>query len=161
MAEAVYLTHEGLDKLKSDLEHLVKVVRPRATEQLAAARAHGDLSENAEYDAARDNLSEITRRINELQQKLSKVVLIDNNNIRSDEVRILSCVTLENRKNGDKIDYTLVDPLQADPARQLISVQSPIGRGLLGKKVGDEVSIDIPSGEIRFKVLAIRRITGI
>jgi len=161
MTEAVYLTHDGLDKLKSDLEHLVKVVRPEATEQLAAARAHGDLSENAEYDAARDNLSEITRRISELQKKLSNVVLIEDDNIGRDDVRILSCVTLENSKNGSKNDYTLVDPLQSDPAKNLISVKSPIGKGLLGKKVGDEVTINIPSGEIHFKILAIRRITGI
>ena len=161
MTKAVYLTHEGLDKLKSDLEHLVKVVRPRATEQMAAARAHGDLSENAEFDAARDNLAEITRRINNLQQKLSNVVLIDDDNIGKDEVRILSCVTLENTQNASKIDYTLVDPLQSDPVKRLISVQSPIGKGLLGKKVGDEVTINVPSGKIRFKVLAIKRITGI
>jgi transcription elongation factor GreA len=161
MTETVYLTREGLDKLKNDLEHLVKVVRPKATEQMAAARAHGDLMENAEYDAARDNLSDITRRISELQQKLSKVELLDDHSIGRDDVRILSRVTLEDARNGSKIFYTIVDPLQSDPTKGLISVQSPIGKGLLGKKVGDEVTINVPSGEIHLKVLEIERSTGI
>jgi len=161
VTETVYLTREGLDKLKSDLEYLMKEVRPKATEQMAAARAHGDLMENAEYDAARDNLHEITRRISEFQQKLSKVELLDDDSIGRDEVRILSCVKLEDSRNGRKIEYTIVDPLQSDPSKGLISVQSPIGKGLLGKKVGDNVTINVPSGEICFKVLEIARSTGI
>ena len=159
--DMVYLTHEGLNKLKRELEHLVKVVLPQATEQLAKAREHGDLMENAEFDAARENLSEITRRISELHKKLARVEILEVGNISKDEIRILSRVTLENVINGTKVDYTLVDPLQSDPQKKLISVKSPIGKGLLGKKVGDLVTINVPTGEIRFRVLAIERSTGL
>lgn len=157
----VYLTRIGLGKLMRDLEHLVKVIRPEATVDLASAREHGDLSENAEYDAARENVADIDRRIAELQQKLSSVTIIEENSISNHEARILSKVTLQNMADGSKIDYTLVDPLQTDPTKQRISVKSPIGKGLLGKRVNDEVIIDVPSGKMHFKVLALERITGI
>ncbi|MDP8238982.1 MAG: transcription elongation factor GreA [Candidatus Hatepunaea meridiana] len=157
----VYLTHEGLNKLKIELRELVKVIRPEATIDLATAREHGDLSENAEYDAARENLNDIDRRIYELQKNLSNVEIIEENSIRSDEIRVLCKVMLENLGNGSKIDYTLVDPLQSDPAKKRISLKSPIGKGLLGKRVGDEVTINVPSGKIHFKVLSIDRVNGL
>jgi len=157
----VYLTHEGLNKLKIELRELVKVIRTEATIDLATAREHGDLSENAEYDAARENLNDIDRRIYELQQNLSNVEIIEENSIKSDEIRVLCKVMLENLGNGSKIDYTLVDPLQSDPTKKRISLKSPIGKGLLGKRVGDEVSISVPSGEIQFKVLSIDRVNGL
>jgi len=159
--EMVYLTHDGLDKLKQELRHLLHVARSEATADLATARAHGDLSENAEYDAAREKLAKIDVQIGDLQGKLSRVHIIDENSLGTDEVRILSRVTLENLSNGSKIDYTIVDPLQADPSKRLISVKSPIGKGLLGKRVDDEVTIEVPSGEICFKVLDIERARGI
>ena len=159
--EQVYLSREGLEKLKKDLEHLVKVVRPEAVVKLAEAREHGDLSENAEYDAARENIREIDRRIVELQRSLSRVHIVENDKVSKDEVRILCRVTLLNVEKGIQVDYTLVDPLQTDPSKRLISVKSPIGKGLLGKKVGDEAVIKTPSGNIHLKVLAIERTTGL
>ncbi len=161
MTETVYLSREGLERLRSELEHLMMEVRPQATEQLARAREHGDLSENAEFDAARENLTKITRRISDLQRKLSKVEIIEEHKIEKDEVRILSRVTLENVSDGSKADYTIVDPLQSDPRKRFISVKSPIGKGLLGKRVGDEVRVAIPTGEIHFRVLSIERSTGL
>jgi len=159
--DAVYLTREGLEKQRRDLETLIKEIRPEATQQLAIARAHGDLSENAEYDAAKEKLADIDRRISELQQKLTRVRIIEQNEIPADEVRILSKVTLYNLGNGSRAEWTLVDPLQANPALKLISVKSPIGQGLLGKKVGEEVAIDVPSGQLLFRVEAIARSEGL
>jgi len=159
--EQVYLSREGLEKLKKDLEHLVKVVRPEAVVKLAEAREHGDLSENADYDAARENIREIDRRIVELQRSLSRVHIVENDKVSKDEVRILCRVTLLYVEKGIQVDYTLVDPLQTDPSKKLISVKSPIGKGLLGKKVGDEAVIKTPSGKTHLKVLAIERTTGL
>ncbi len=161
MTETVYLTQEGLKKLRQDLEHLIKEVRPAATAQLEEARAHGDLSDNAEYDAARENIASIDRRITELQLKLSRVQIIDENELNTDEARILSRVTLLNLNKGGEVEYILVDSLQADPMRRMISVKSPIGKGLLGKQVGDEVTIDTPSGKVGFRVLSIERMRGL
>lgn len=159
--ETVYLTRIGLGKAKRNLEHLIKVIRPEATVDLATAREHGDLSENAEYDAARENVADIDRRIMELQQKLSSVHIIEEDSISNKEVRILSKVTLQNMADGSEIDYILVDPLQSDPSKSMISVKSPIGKGLLGKRIKDEVIIEVPSGKIHFKVLALERMTDI
>jgi transcription elongation factor GreA len=159
--ETVYLTREGLEKLRLNLEQLLKVDRPEATNQLATARAHGDLSENAEYDAAREKLAGIDRRIAEMSQNLNRVQLIDQDTMSGKEVRILSRVTLSNLDNKAKIEYTLVDPLQSDPSKRLISVKSPIGLGLLGKKVGEEVVINVPSGQFRFMVESIDRSEGL
>lgn len=151
----VYLTREGFEKLRSELAHLVKVVCPEATKELATAREHGDLSENAEYDAARENLAEINRQIKELQVKLSKVEIINHDELSVDEVRIFSRVTLLNVKDDARVTYTLVDPLQSDPTKGRISMKSPIGKGLLGKKIGDEIKIEVPSGTIHLRVLEI------
>lgn len=159
--DRVYLTREGLEKQRKDLEALIKEIRPEATHQLAVARAHGDLSENAEYDAAREKLADIDRRIAELQQKLNRVQIIDQDNIASDEVRILSKVKLKNISNGIVFEYTLVDPLQSNPSLKLISVQSPIGSGLLGKKVGEQVEIDVPSGKLKLQIEEINRSEGL
>lgn len=153
----VYLTHEGLKKIQGDLNRLVNEVRPKVAQSLADARSKGDLSENAEYDAAREELASVDRQIMELQQKMSRIHLIDENAIATDEVRVLSDVTLLNLNNKKEVKYTIVDPLQADPSRALISLQSPIAKGLLGKKVGEEVCIQIPSGELKLKILSIER----
>lgn len=159
--DSVYLTREGFEKQRRELAQLVKEVRPEATNQLAIARAHGDLSENAEYDAARERLADIDRRIGEFHQRLSNVRIIDQDDISTDEVRILSKVKLRNLANGSVIEYTLVDPLQSNPSQKLISVKSPIGAGLLGKKVGDEAEIDVPSGKLKLKIESIDRSEGL
>ncbi|MDP8228825.1 MAG: transcription elongation factor GreA [Candidatus Electryoneaceae bacterium] len=159
--EIIHLTRAGAEKLRSELERLVKVARPAATIDLATAREHGDLSENAEYDAARDNLATIDLNIITLQQKLGFVQIIEGGQFSNDEVHILSKVTLLDTKRNREVDYTLVDPEQSDPTRRLISVKSPIGQGLLRKKVGEEVTITIPAGEITLKVLAIETAEGV
>lgn len=159
--EKVYLTREGLERQRKELEALIKEIRPEATHQLAVARAHGDLSENAEYDAAREKLADIDRRIADMQQKLARVQIIDQDNMAADEVRILSKVKLKNLSNGSLLEYTLVDPVQSNPSLKLISVQSPIGAGLLGRKVGDTVAIDVPSGQISFTIEEINRSEGL
>lgn len=150
-----------MEKIRRDLENLVKEVRPAATQSLAAARAHGDLSENAEYHAAKESLADIDRRIAQLRQQLSRVQILEKDDMNVDEVRILSKVTLRDITRNKNITYTLVDPLQSDPTQNLISVKSPIGKGLLGKRVGEEATIIAPSGEIKFKVVAIERSEGL
>ncbi len=159
--ERVYLTREGLERQRKELEALLKENRPEAVHQLAVARAHGDLSENAEYDAAREQLTDIDRRISDLQQKLVRVQIIDQEDMASDVVRILSKVKLKNIANGTVFEYTLVDPLQSNPSLKLISVQSPIGSGLLGKRVGEVVVIDVPAGQLNLRVEEINRSEGL
>ncbi len=159
--DTVYLTPKGLDKLRNDLNHLMKVVRPEAAQELATAREKGDLSENAEYDAAREKLTSIDRQIASLYSKLSNVQILEGDNRAHSEVRILSQVLMKNMKNGKEIEYILVDPIQAEPAKMLISVKSPIAKGLLGKSVGDEVVINIPSGAVTFRILEIKASEGL
>lgn len=159
--EPVYLTREGLEKVRQELERLLKVVRPEVTAQLVSARELGDLSENAEYHAAKERLARIDRQIADLQRKLNYVRLVDQNELADDEVRIFSRVTVVNIETNQQHTYTLVDPLQASPAQKLISVRSPIGEALLGHKVGDEIDIKVPSGTLRLRVIAIERAQGV
>jgi len=159
--ELIYLTRAGLQKLQRELENLVKVERPEAVVQLATAREHGDLSENAEYDAARDQLADIDRRIMEMQNKLSCSQLIDESTLSADKVGLLTKVKLLDVKRNKELHYTLVDALQADPGKHLISVKSPVGKGLIGRGVGEEVTIAIPAGEIRFRILEIELASGL
>jgi transcription elongation factor GreA len=157
--DRVYLSHEGLARLTRELKRLVEVVRPEVTRSLSTARDHGDLSENAEYSAAKEKLADIDRQIGELQFKLTRVELIDADSMKSDEIRIHSRAKLLNKNNKKKVTYTLVDPLQSDPTKGLISMKSPIGKGLLGKKVGEIAAIKTPSGVINFEILVIERET--
>ncbi|MBM3327655.1 MAG: transcription elongation factor GreA [Calditrichaeota bacterium] len=159
--ETVYLTRNGLEKMRRELENLVKVVRPDATAQLAAARALGDLSENAEYHAAREKLASVDRMIGDLQRSMLRVQIIEREQLDLSEVRILSRVRLLNLNNNSRMDYILVDPTQANPSKKMISVKSPIGQGLLGKGVGDEVDIDVPSGKLRLRIEAIEPAEGV
>ncbi len=158
----IYLTEAGADKLQKELEHLVKVIRPEATDQLAKAREHGDLSENAEFDAAKENIASIDNQIFELQAKLGQIQIIDESQFSDNSaVRILSQVKLLDLKRDKEIIYTLVDPVQANPTKLLISVQSPVGKALLGKKIDEEISVDVPAGQLKFKVLEITRSEGL
>lgn len=161
MNSTVYVTHEGLKKLKDELNFLVNDRRPKITQSLSDARDKGDLSENAEYDAAREELFKIDRQIIDLQQKLTRVQILDDETMGTNEVRVLSTVKLLNTKTKKEVEYTLVDPLLADTSKGMISLQSPIAKGLLGKKVGETVSINIPAGEISLKVIKIHRGQGI
>ena len=139
----------------------MNVIRPQAAEALAEARSKGDLAENAEFDAAREKLASVDRQIFTLHQKISKVNLINEGDISTDSVRVLTSVTLLNLKNNKEITYIIVDPLQADPTRKQISLKSPIAKGLLGRKVDDEVSILVPSGRLNFRVLKIEKCKGL
>ena len=159
--ENVYLTHEGLEKLRGDLNRLVNDIRPKAAQALAEAREKGDLSENAEFDAAREELSSIDRQISEMHQKFSRVHIVDQDQVGTGEVRILTRVTLLNARNNKEVKYTIVDPLQADPMKSLISIKSPIAEGLLGKKVGEEATIKVPSGTLTLRVINIERAEGL
>lgn len=140
--------------MRQDLDRLVNKVRPIAVADLAQAREKGDLSENAEYDAAREKLSDIDRQINELHQKFNNVQLISTNDLDKDEIRILSTVTIKDLGNNFEMKYTIVDPVQADPAKKLISFKSPIAKGLMGKKVGDVAEIQVPSGVKSYEIIS-------
>lgn len=159
--ESIYLTQAGADKLRKQLDNLVNVLRPEATENLAVARAKGDLSENAEYDVARDRLVELDHQIGNLQAKFGFIQILDESKINSDEVRILSVVKVTNIKTNSSMSFTLVDPVESNPIKNLLSFKSPIGKGILGKKVGDVALIEAPAGVIEMRIDSIERSTDI
>ena len=153
----VYLTEEGLEKLKKELEFLRTKERPRITAEIAEARSHGDLSENAEYDAAKDAQGLLEKRIAELGLTIQNARLVDESVIDTSKAFILSNVQVKNRKTGKEITYTLVSPPEADFTINKISVQSPIGKAFLGKSVGDVVEVKVPAGTLSFEILDISR----
>jgi len=150
-----YYTKDGLEKLKSELTHLKSKGRSSIAHQIAEARDKGDLSENAEYDAAKDAQGHLEAKIAQLEDLVSNARLLDENNIDTSKVSILSRVTIKNKKNNAKVTYTLVSEEEADLKAAKISTMSPIGKGLLGKKVGDVAKITTPAGEIEFEVMEI------
>ena len=155
MSDVRYYTEEGLKKLKQELENLILVERPSISKQIAEARDKGDLSENAEYDAAKNAQGMLELKISKLQEMISNVRIIDESKIDTSKVLILSKVKLKNLKNNAEMAYTLVPEKEADLKSGKISVNSPIAKGLLGKKVGDEVDIQVPSGIIPFEIIDI------
>lgn len=154
---ATYYTEEGLKKLQAELEHLQKVERPSISAQIAEARDKGDLSENAEYDAAKEAQGLLELRISKLKGVIADVRIVDESQLDASKVLLLSIVTLKNLANGMTMTYTLVPEKEADIAKKLISVESPIGKGLLGKEKGDIAEIDIPAGKVKFEILEISR----
>ena len=158
MAEHVtYLTAEGYKKLKEEIEHLHKVERPQISKMIAEARDKGDLSENAEYDAAKDAQGMLEMRISLLQETFRNSRVIDETKIDISKVQILSKVKIKNPKNGAEMTYMLVAESEADLKLGRISINSPIAQGLLGKKVGDTVNIKVPSGVMEFNIVDIFR----
>ncbi len=156
MSERVYLTKEGYNRLKDELSRLTSEVRAEVLEKIAEARAHGDLSENAEYEAAREEQRQLEGRIGELENKLSRATILDPKNIRTDKVYILTTVKLKNLDADEEvIEYTLVSSEEADTDQGKISVRSPVGRSLLGKAVGEKVRINVPNGELHYEILEI------
>ena len=155
MSNISYYSAEGLKKLREELNYLKDVERPKASQDIADARDKGDLSENAEYDAAKDAQGMLEAKINELEKALSKARIIDESQLDASKVTILSKVKLQNLKIKKEISYTLVSETEANLKEKKISVNSPIGQGLLGKEVGDVVEISTPGGIIQFKVLEI------
>lgn len=156
MSKVNYLTQSGYDKLKTELDHLKSVGRKEAADAIAEAREKGDLSENAEYDAAKDAQGMLELRINELEKVLANARVLDSSQLDNSKVTVLSTVRLLNKKSKKEIEYTLVSESEADLKEKKISVSSPIGEGLLGKKVGDTAIIEIPSGKIEFEILDIQ-----
>ena len=157
MATVNYYTAEGLQKLKDELSDLKVRGRADVAYQLAEARDKGDLSENAEYDAAKDAQGHLELKISKLEEVVSNARLIDESSLDSSKALILSKVKLKNRKNGQILNYTLVAEEEANLAAGKISVKSPIGKGLLGKEVGDVVEITVPAGKLEFELLEIGR----
>jgi len=157
MAEVKYYTKEGFQKLKDELEHLESVERPDISRQIAEARDKGDLSENAEYDAAKNAQGMLELQISKLQEEIRNARIIDESKMDSSKVLILSVVKIKNVKNNKPMTYTLVPENEADLKTGKISVTSPIAKGLLGKKVGDTAEIQVPAGKVIFEIIEISR----
>ena len=157
MAKSTYITEEGLAKLKKELEHLTSVERPAISKQIAEARDKGDLSENAEYDAAKEAQGLLEMKIAKLEDMVANSRIIDESKIDNSQVQILNRVKIKNTKNNQQVEYTLVSESESDIKSGKISVATPIAKGLLGKKVGDVVDIRVPSGLMSFEIMEISR----
>ncbi len=157
MTKVSYYTKQGFRKLKDELNQLKDIERPKASFAIAEARDKGDLSENAEYDAAKEAQGLLEMRISKLEEILSNARLIDETKLDDTKVLVLSTVKVINKNNGMEMTYTLVAQREADLNKGKISVESPIGKGLLGKKVGEVVEIKVPSGNIQLEIIEIRR----
>ncbi|RAR48105.1 transcription elongation factor GreA [Flavobacterium lacus] len=157
MSTVSYYTAEGLKKLKEELENLKHIERPKASQAIAEARDKGDLSENAEYDAAKEAQGLLEMRISKMEEVYSNARLIDESQLDLTKALVLSNVKIKNQANGMEMKYTLVAESEADLKTGKISVTSPIGKGLLGKSVGDVAEITVPNGVLKFEVLEISR----
>ena len=157
MSNISYYTPEGLKKLREELDHLKSVMRPKASQDIAEARDKGDLSENAEYDAAKEAQGMLEMRISKLEAVHSNARLIDESHLDTTKVLVLSNVKIKNQANGMEMKYTLVAESEADLKTGKISVTSPIGKGLLGKSVGETAEITVPNGTLKFEVIEISR----
>lgn len=152
-----YFTKEGLEKLRDELEKLKSVERPAISQQIAEAREKGDLSENAEYDAAKNAQGMLELRISKLEETLSNARVIDESQLDDSKVSILSKVKLKNLKSNAEMSYTLVPENEADIKNGKISVNSPVAKGLLGRSIGEVVDIKVPAGVLSFQVMDISR----
>ena len=152
----IYLSEQGFNDLKNELNHLVTVERPNIIKQIAEARDKGDLSENAEYDAAKEAQGLLEAKISKLELDLSNARILDESNVDTSTVRLLTHVTIENLENSMRMSYIIVSESEADITAKKISSSSPIGKGLLGKKEGDVVDINVPNGTVKFKIISIK-----
>lgn len=157
MSEIKYYSEEGLQKLKDELHHLIAIDRPAASAAIAEARDKGDLSENAEYDAAKDAQGMLEYKIAKLQEDLACARIIDESKIDTSKVLILSKVKLLNLQNNKEVSYTIVPENEANFKLGKISISSPIAKGLLGKSVDETVEIKVPAGIMKYKILEISR----
>lgn len=157
MSKVSYYTPEGLKKLKDELNKLRDVERPKASQAIAEARDKGDLSENAEYDAAKEAQGLLELRISKMEEIVSGARVIDETQLDTSKVLVHSCVKIRNKANGMEVKYKLVAQSEADLKTGKISVDSPIGKGLLGKKVGDMAEVEVPNGTMNFEILEIWR----
>ena len=152
----IYLSEQGFNDLKNELNHLVTVERQNIIRQIAEARDKGDLSENAEYDAAKEAQGLLEAKISKLELDLSNARILDESNVDTSTVRLLTHVTIENLENSMQMSYIIVSESEADITAKKISSSSPIGKGLLGKKEGDIVDINVPNGTVKFKIISIK-----
>ncbi|MDA8744077.1 transcription elongation factor GreA [Rubripirellula amarantea] len=155
MHDSVPMTRTGYNKLKAEVDRLENVEMPLITEKIAEARAEGDLKENAEYHAQRDNQGMLMAKINELKDKIARASIIDTSQLPKDEVVFGCTVTVEDLAYGDEEEFTLVGEGEADIDAGKILVTSPFGQGLIGKKVGETAEITVPAGKLKFKILKI------
>jgi transcription elongation factor GreA len=157
MSKVSYYTAEGLKKLRDELNYLKDIERPKASQDIGEARDKGDLSENAEYDAAKEAQGMLEMKISKMEATLSGARVIDESQLDTSKVLALSIVKIKNQVNGMEMNYTLVAESEADLSSGKISINSPIGRGLLGKSVGDTAEIQVPNGTMTFDILEISR----
>ena len=157
MSTVSYYTAEGLKKLREELNHLKDVERPRASQAIGEARDKGDLSENAEYDAAKEAQGMLEMKISKMEETLANARVIDESQLDVSKVLVLSKVRIKNLANKMEMNYTLVAESEANLKSGKISVSSPIGKGLLGKEVGDIAEVSVPNGKIQFEILSIER----
>ncbi len=155
MSNFVYLSRERLNELEEELKELKTNGRKRMAERIAEARSHGDLSENAEYDAAKDEQGMLELKINQMENMLARARVVDPKSLSNDEVHILAKVTVKNMNNNKTYTYTLVSPEEADIKQSKIAVTSPVGASLMGKKKGEIVAAKVPAGVIKFEILNI------
>jgi transcription elongation factor GreA len=155
MTDVIYITEEGLQKLKEELDHLRMVERPSLSKQIAEARDKGDLSENAEYAAAKEAQGMLEMKISRLEDIVARSRLIDETRIDTETVRILNRVRIRNKKNDSVMEYQIVPESEANFKQGKIAISSPIAMGLIGRKVGEIVQIKVPSGIIPFEIIAI------
>lgn len=157
MSQVNYYTEEGLNKLNEELEQLKNIERPKISAQIAEAREKGDLSENAEYDAAKEAQGLLELKISKLEAVIASARIVDESQLDTSKALILSKVKIKNVANGATMEYTLVSEKEADLKQKKISVDSPIGEGLLGKSVGDIAEVKVPTGIMKFEVIEISR----
>ncbi|MDR0940799.1 MAG: transcription elongation factor GreA [Bacteroidales bacterium] len=157
MANISYVTEEGLKKLQQELDRLTSIERPKISQQIAEARDKGDLSENAEYDAAKEAQGLLELRISKLKETIANTRILDESKIDASLVQILSKVTIKNTKNNATMQYTIVAESEADLKAGKISINTPIAQGLLGKRQGDMVEVTVPAGKIPFEIIEITR----
>ena len=152
-----YVTKEGMQKLLDEKKYLQYTKRLEATERLNAARKHGDLKENGDYKAAREEISQIDAKLGNLQMTLANTQIISLDDIDTDTVQVMNIVKIRNITKGKDITYTVVSPPEADPIEYKLSSESPIGKGMLGKKVGDKFEVKVPAGILNFEILNISK----
>ena len=157
MAKVSYVTEEGLAKMKRELEQMITVERPAISRQIAEARDKGDLSENAEYDAAKEAQGMLEARIHKLEDTIRHSRILDESRMTTSIIQILNRVKLKNLKNNTVVEYVLVSESEANLKEGKIAITTPIGKGLVGKKKGDVVEIQVPAGKLQFEVLEISR----
>jgi transcription elongation factor GreA len=155
MTKISYITEEGLQKLKKDLDQLIGVERPAISKLIAEARDKGDLSENAEYEAAKEAQGMLEMKISKLKEAIAGSRIIDGSKIDNERIQVLNKVKIKNTKNNATMEYTIVPDSEADLKQGKIALSTPIAKGLIGKKVGDQVEIKVPSGTIPFEIIGI------